>query len=143
MTAIYEKRGLKFMYPENWKLEDTPAADLPCSISLEAPDGSAFWALHLHPADADPDEVLKETLMALEETYPDMEINTVEPDFESWPGTGLEALFYCLDFLVRVRLQVIETEAYQMLFWFQAEDREFDKQELVFQAIATSVLSAA
>ena len=51
-------------------------------------------------------------------------------------------MFYCLDFLIRTRLQVVRTTDYQLLFWFQAEDREFDKQELVFKALATSLLQA-
>ena len=49
-------------------------------------------------------------------------------------------MFYCLDFLVRVRLQAVSTPQYQMIFWFQAEDRDFDKLELVFKAITLSLL---
>ncbi len=140
MTATYQKRGLKFLYPENWKLTDEADTDLPCSISLETPDGGALWAVHLYEIDSDPDEILKATLATLQETYPDLEITPCQTDFAAANGTAVEAMFYCLDFLIRARLQVIPNRDYQLLFWFQAEDREFDKLELIFQALATSVL---
>ncbi len=140
MTATYEKLGFKFLYPENWKLTDGMDLSLPGSISLESPDGSAFWSVHVYPAESDQDEILKETIVTLQETYPDQEVASVRSDFEPREGTAIESLFFCLDFLIRVRLQVIQTAGYQLLFWFQAEDREFEKQELVFKAIATSFL---
>jgi len=142
MTATYEKRGIKFLYPENWKLIDEADNELPCSISLETPDGGAFWSVHLHPATADADEILKDTLAPLQETYADLEIATIDRDFEQFPGTALEAMFYCLDFLVQARLQVVETKQFLILFWYQAEDREFEKQALVFRAISTSLLQS-
>jgi hypothetical protein len=49
-------------------------------------------------------------------------------------------MFYCLDFLIRVRLQAIASPLFQSVIWFQAEDREFDKLELVFKAISQSLL---
>ena len=141
MPATFEKLGVSFLYPENWKLTDETDSELPCSVSLETPAGDAFWSVHIYQIDADQDEILKETVNSLRETYPDLEVSSVESDFEQFPGTAIEALFYCLDFLIRVRLQVIQTPEYQLLFWFQAEDREFDKQEPIFQAMATSVLT--
>jgi hypothetical protein len=141
MTATYEKLGFKFLYPENWKLTDGMDSTLPGSISLESPDGNAFWSVHVYPADADQDEILKATIVTLQETYPDLEVASIRTDFEDRPGTGIQCLFFCLDFLIRVRLQVIKTDEHQLLFWFQAEDREFEKLELVFKAMATSILS--
>jgi hypothetical protein len=141
MTATYQKRGLHFLYPENWRLLDDADADLPFSISVEAPDGNAFWSLHLYEAAYDPDELLKETIGNLSQTYPDAEISVYQGDFPAQEVSALEVMFYCLDFLIRVRLQVVSTSQYQMLFWFQAEDRDFDKLELVFQAISQSLMS--
>ncbi len=140
MTATYQKRGLHFLYPENWRLSDEGGASLPCSISLESPDGNAFWSLHLHESDADPDEILKDLIDHLENTYPDIEVSPFQDDRLGHHSTGVEAMFYCLDFLVRVRLQVFSSQRYQLLFWYQAEDRDFDKLELVFQAMTKSVL---
>ena len=141
MTATYEKLGFKFLYPENWKLTDEMDSSLPGSISLESPEGNAFWSVHVYPPGADQDEILKSTIVTLQETYPDLEVASKKIEFDDRTGTGIECMFFCLDFLIRVRLQVIETDEHQLLFWYQAEDREFDELELVFQAMATSVLS--
>lgn len=121
---------------------DDADADLPFSVSVEAPDGNAFWSLHVYERDADPDELLKETVSNLNQTYPDLEISSYPGDFPNQVVAGLETMFYCLDFLVRVRLQVVSLETYQILLWFQAEDRDFDRLELVFKAISTSLLSS-
>ena len=121
---------------------DDADADLPFSVSVEAPDGNAFWSLHVYERDADPDELLKETVSNLNQTYPDLEISSYPGDFPKQVVAGLETMFYCLDFLVRVRLQVVSLETYQILLWLQAEDRDFDRLELVFKAISTSLLSS-
>lgn len=141
MTATYQKHGLQFLYPGNWLLSDEGWPDLPCSISLESPDGNAFWSVHFYGLESDPDEILKETLDTLRETYPDLEISNCSADFAIPLESGVEAMFYCLDFLVRIRLQVVKLERFRALFWHQAEDRQFDQLEMVFQAIGISLIN--
>lgn len=145
MTAIYQKHGLHFLYPENWRLDETTDLSLPCSISLEAPDGNAFWALHLHPQNSDGREIIQGVVATLSETYSDLEVSECSGDFDTMlateKSTAVEAMFFCLDFLIRVRLQIIPLDGHQGLLWFQAEDRVFDKMEMVFRAIGTSLLT--
>lgn len=150
MTAEYNKLGLKFLYPENWKLteeSDIGVADSESSdensgriISLETPDGGATWAVHVYPAETDGDIVLKELLASLQETYEDLEIAQDRLELGDQEAVGVEALFYCLDFLVRAQIHTIKTSEHLLLFWSQAEDRAFDEQKIVFQAISISVL---
>ncbi len=142
MTAVYDKLGLKFLYPENWRLIDESDSDSPHVITLETPDGSCTWAVHVYPADTDRDVVLKETLASLQETYEDLEVAPATADFGGTEGAGVEAMFYCLDFLIRAELQIVETSENLFLFWAQAEDRVFDEQDLVFKAISVSLLRA-
>ena len=40
------------------------------------------------------------------------------------------------------RLQVFEKDQRRVLAWYQAEDREFEKMDLVFQAMTTSLLQS-
>ena len=146
MTATYEKLGFSFLYPENWKLIDELDDSMPGSVSVESPDGGAFWSLHVYPKENDPDELLKDAITTMQETYQDLEVTSCEPDLGNQSniedGPAIEAMFYCLDFLVRARLQAVTTKDYQLLFWFQAEDRDFESQELVFKAMAISALQA-
>ncbi|MFK7768883.1 MAG: hypothetical protein AB8B55_16805 [Mariniblastus sp.] len=140
MTAVYDKLGLSFLYPENWKLIDESESGTPHSITLETPDGSAIWTVHVYPESAVEEDVLKETLATLQETYEDLEIAPYKGDLGGEPTNGVEALFYCLDFLVKAQLQFVRTEERLILFWTQAEDREFEKQEIVFNAISVGLL---
>ena len=143
MTAVYDKLGLKFLYPENWKLTDENDTDFEnrhC-ISLETPDGSTSWEVHLYPGGTDRDEIMKETLASLNQTYEDLEVSVApETEFEEFQVKGVETLFYCLDFLIKAELFTVELPNHMLLFWYQAEDREFDKNKLVFQAISISLL---
>lgn len=142
MTAVYDKQGLNFMYPENWKLTDSADDSVPHEITVDSPDGAAMWSVHLYPDGTQPEQLLDQTLESLRETYPDLELSELEESSIEKSIEGNEALFYCLDFLVRARLQVFETDKHRVLAWYQAEDREFAKMEMVFQAMTTSLLQS-
>ena len=129
------------MYPDNWVLSDQGDVELPRVISLETPDG-AIWSVHLFSAETDPDLMIKDTVTALEETYPDLEVSPSEHSFPQHPGTAIDTIFFCLDFLVRIKLMTLQTSQYQILAWYQAEDRDFDKQEQVFHAVTTSMVQS-
>jgi hypothetical protein len=141
MTAKYDKLGLKFLYPENWKLIDDVSGS-PQVITLETPDGSSTWSVHLYPCETDVDLILKEAIDSLQQTYEDIEISPCESSFGATPSSGVEALFYCLDFLIRAELQIVKTDEKWLMFWTQAEDRDYDNKKLVFKAIAISLLQS-
>lgn len=141
MTATYQQNKLQFQYPENWTLTDSPD-ELPRAISLESPGGHVIWSVHLHPVEADADEILDETIDALRESYKDLELSTESVDFDAFDGKAFGALFFYLDFLVRIKLQVYSTPEYKILLWYQCEDRDFDKQEMVFRAISTTLMQS-
>ena len=142
MTAVYDKLGLNFKYPENWKLTDSADDSIPHEITVDSPDGAAMWSVHIYPDGTHPDQLLEQTWETLRETYPDLELSDLEASSNEQSIEGQEALFYCLDFLVRARLQVFEKDQRRVLAWYQAEDREFEKMELVFQAMTTSLLQS-
>ncbi|MEM9942199.1 MAG: hypothetical protein AAF939_11595 [Planctomycetota bacterium] len=142
MTATYDRLGIKFLYPENWKLIDEIDTDLPHVISLETPDGSTTWSVHVYPTDSDGDEIFKETLTTLMDTYEDCEVSKLKNEVGGHVAEGVDVLFYCLDFLIRAQIKLIQTEPYLIIVWQQAEDRDFDKQQMVFEAITISLLQA-
>lgn len=141
--AIYDKSDLKFMYPENWAMSEQsadPFDNSPREISLEAPSG-CIWVLHVFDKDADAFEILDEMVQGLDQQYEDFEY-TARPDSEILGNRtiGGEADFYCLDFLVTARIQVITTEDHVFCVLSQAESRDFEKMSDVFLAITTSLV---
>ena len=141
MTATYEKHGLKFLYPENWKLTDGQDLELPYQVEVETPTGG-LWSVNAFPPDADPDELLAAAIQGLQDTYEDIELSATANEFEGYQSLGVDAYFYCLDFMVMARVQVIQTQAYILVLLFQAESRDFDQQLDVFRAMTTSLLQS-
>lgn len=142
MTAVYDKLGLKFLYPENWTLIDESDTEVPHAITLETPGGGSSWTVHVYDRGSDRDSIIKETLATLQDTYEDLEIAAFEEALGAYEARGVEAMFYCLDFLIRARLVFVNTQEHLLLFWFQAEDREFEKQDAVFKALSISLLQS-
>ena len=143
--AQYNKLGLTFMYPENWTLSEQAEDELenaPREISLESPTG-CLWVLHVFDSGTPAKGVLTEVVQGLDQQYEDFEFNPL-PDCEilNYKTIGGDADFYCLDFLVTARIQVINTSEFVFSVLNQAESRDFDKMEQVFLAITTSLLKS-
>ncbi|MEM7454493.1 MAG: hypothetical protein AAF456_09085 [Planctomycetota bacterium] len=141
MTTTYENYGLKFMYPENWSLSEPSADELPRQVTLETPDGG-IWSLSIFPATSDSDDLLKDAVAALEETYDEVEVSAADSDFEPFKSRGVDAFFYCLDFVVSARIRVFSLEEQKLVVLYQAESREFDKQIDVFRAMTLNMLQS-
>lgn len=141
MTAQYDRSGIQFLYPENWTLTDQPDDELPRAISLEAP-GGGIWSVHLYSDETDGDLLVKDTIVALEETYPDLEVTASPTSIGPPDGAAVDVIFFCLDFLVRIHLQTMEVGGQRLLLWYQAEDRDFDGTQPIFHAISTSLLQS-
>lgn len=143
--AIYDKHQLQFMYPENWKLNEQAPDEIensPREISLESPKG-CMWVLMVFADGTEPDEVLHEVVQGLDQQYEDFEF-AIQPPGEILgnPMISGEADFYCLDFLVTARIEVIKTQQNVLCILNQAESRDFDQMREVFLAITTSLLQA-
>ncbi len=140
MTAVYDRAGLHFQYPENWVLADDSLDELPRTISLQAPSG-AFWSVDIHPFSMDADALLKTTLEVMQQEYPEAECHAVEESIADETATGYDLYFYCLDFVVTARLRCFRHGHATYLLTYQAEDREFDRLDPVFRAITFSLFS--
>ena len=53
---------------------------------------------------------------------------------------GVDICFFFLDLLVEAKIRAVQTPTYTLVWHYQAESREFEKMEPVFQAIATSLM---
>ena len=131
------------MYPENWTLSEQAADPLehsPREVSLVSPDG-CMWVMHLFDAETPPEAILEQVIQGLDQQYEDFEYADVDlDDIAGHPTVGGDSNFFCLDFLVTARVQVIQTPDHVYCVLCQAESRDFEKMNQVFLAITTSVL---
>ena len=139
MTAVFDRQGLRFQYPENWRLQQDIGSENPIEIVLETPAG-AFWMLHAFPSDVETEPLLKNVVNTLDEQYDSLEVTPITETIADLQAHGFDAEFYCLDFLISAKIRVVETDDFVLLLLCQGESREFQQQNLVFSAISTSLL---
>lgn len=139
MTARFEQDDIRFLYPENWALTAGSPETLPREVSVQSP-GGGFWTLQLHPASVEPSELLETVVSILSKEYDSFES---ERATELLGGINSDVClmnFFCLDMLVAAKAMAFATAGHTVLVLCQAENREFDALQMVFQAISTSLV---
>jgi hypothetical protein len=140
MPAVYEKMGIRFLYPDNWTLDEEEALRGNTSVTVHSP-GGAFWSLVLHSASADPAELAATALRALKAEYQDSEAEPISEQINGRSISGYDLNFFYLDFTSTALIRAFRTAGASCLVLCQAEDREFEELAPVFRAMTTSLLS--
>jgi hypothetical protein len=140
MPAVYDKMGIRFLYPDNWTLDESEALSGNRSVSVFSP-GGAFWTIVLHAADADPRDLAAQALETLKAEYNDAEVETVTEQISEVSLSGYDLNFFCLDFTNTALIRGFRTASASCLVLCQAEDREFEQLGPVFRAITTSLIA--
>ncbi len=138
-TATYYDLGIRFQFPENWRLHEEEKEDWPKSVTVQSPQGG-LWAVHIYPQPMQEDAVAEEVASALQEEYDDVEISPATERYDQFDASGFDMHFYCLDFLVRAGVRAFTAGQRTFAIFFQAEDREFDDIEPVFSALTHSLI---
>jgi hypothetical protein len=140
MAAVFDKLGIRFLYPENWTLDESEALAGNQVVTVYSP-GGAFWSVMIHPADATPTKLAATALKAMRQQYDELDAEEVHENVAGHDLVGHDMNFYCLDLTntAQVRSYLTPEAAYVVLC--QADDREFAEIEAVFRAITMSLLS--
>ena len=138
MTGVYENFGLRFQFPENWKLAEESADDS-IEINLESPTG-AVWSLNLFSEIADAPQVAERLNEAMQAEFPDVESLPASETVAGLETVGYDLSFFYLDFLVTAQIRCVEVDGRTFAIMTEAESREFDALEEVFRAITVSLL---
>jgi hypothetical protein len=139
MPAQYEKLGIRFLYPENWRIEDEDLDEWPRRVSVQSP-GGGYWELHVYPSRISPADLSKQVVEAMREVYEDLESEPVTEQMWNVTAQGYDLDFFCLDLLVTSQVRSFYVGARTYVLIYQAENREFEQQRPVFAAITKSLL---
>jgi hypothetical protein len=134
MPATFDEYGVRFMYPDNWEITERTGGEESVGVTLESPDG-AFFSLNRYHRQNAPESLKEQVIGAMRAEYEEIE---VVPDPHSVPSqgeAGCELNFFVLDLLVTARILIIPDRQDLLLLQIQAENRQFDKQERVFEAM--------
>jgi hypothetical protein len=140
MTAVYENHGVKFAYPENWKLFEE-SEHWPREVCVESPSG-AQWALHLYEPPRDLKDLIQGALKAIEGEYDQVEAEYVQEPLGSAVAEGCNMTFFYLDLLVICQARCFTWGNKTLLLMAQAEDRDFQELDAVFRAMTFSLLQS-
>jgi hypothetical protein len=140
MPAVYHKLGVRFLYPENWSVQDEEQDDWPRTVTLQS-EQTSFWSLYVYPPDHNARQAVTEVIDSIRELYEDLEVLPAKEMMGDIETKGVDIAFFYLDLLVEAKIRCLKTPSALLLWHYQAESREFDAMEPVFQAIATNLLA--
>ena len=139
MPAVYQQFGVRFLYPENWSVLDEETDEWPRTVTLQSQE-TGFWTLQVYPPDQDAKAAVLAVVESIREVYPDLEVLPAKETIAEVQAKGVDIAFFYLDLLVEAKIRCVKTPSAVILWHYQAESRELDKIEPVFQAIVTSLL---
>lgn len=141
MPAVYDKMGIRFQYPENWTLDEKDALEGEESVTVYSP-GGAFWSVVVHPRYRDPAELAKAALEAMQQEYEGLESQPVEETILGSDLVGYDLNFFYLDLTSTSLIRGVRARNATLLIFCQADDREFEQIDRVFQAMTISLLKS-
>lgn len=137
MAGEFNELGFHFLYPDNWTVTRERTTGFPRSVSVQSPSG-AFWSV---TADRPPvDELVDRVVQAISAEYEEVEESLVERAVGPAMLSGRELNFYCLDLLIVAQVLQADFDGKALAILMQAESREFEELQAVFDAITWSLL---
>lgn len=142
MPATFESLGIKFLYPDNWTVTDRSPEEGIDGVTFDLPTGG-FFSIERARSVASGDELIDEIEAAIAKEYGQVEREPVEDSPITETLTDGERLiefrFYYLDLIIVSRLMIARINDLKFVIQMQAESRDFDANELVFQAILKQI----
>lgn len=140
MPGTYEKLGIRFQYPESWRVDEAEALAGEQSVAVYSPDG-AFWSVMIHAPTQDLQSLADAALETMKQVYDELDAEAVAETVSHVPLVGYDINFYCLDLTNTAQVRACRTPAAAYLILCQADDREYAQVASVFQAITHSLLA--
>jgi hypothetical protein len=141
MPAVFDKLGVRFLYPDNWVLDESDAVSGNRAVTVYSP-GGAFWSISLHPRSTAAADLASAALRALREEYPEAEAEPARETIAGQELQGYDVNFFYLDLTNTAQVRVLDTGRELCAVHTQAEDREFIALEAVFRAMTASLVQS-
>jgi hypothetical protein len=142
MPASFESFGIRFLYPENWTplhRADTEQSD---GVTLELPSGG-FFSIERERDGQLFNQLIEEIAESFEKDYGEVEREVIPAKASSGIQQSVEFRFYYLDLLIISRILDVDVRGTSFIIQIQAESRDFDQNEKVFDAILQQLTAAA
>jgi hypothetical protein len=137
MVSQFDDVGIRFKYPENWRLEREDNEE-GWTISVQSPD-TAFMLISLREDMPSTEQLVETALTALREEYEDLEADEAVDSLAGQPAIGHDIRFFSFDLTNTCWTRCIYTGRGTMLVMCQFNDLESDKNEPVLRAMCASL----
>jgi hypothetical protein len=137
MVAQFDESGIRFKYPENWRLE-REETDSGWSVTVQSPE-TAFMMLCLREDMPESSEVADTALEALREDYPELEADECVDSLSGQPAVGHDVRFFSLDLTNTCWIRSFYSVNGTVLLLGQFNDLEAEKYEPVLRAMCMSL----
>jgi hypothetical protein len=137
MAGQFEQQGVRFQYPENWRLEKEEA-ETGWTVTVQSPN-TAFFLLSYDEEMPPTEQVLETTLEALRSDYPDLEVYDQLETLAGQPASGHDIQFTSLDLTNTCWTRSFYTDHATVLVLCQLTDLDLDIAGPVLRAICASL----
>lgn len=138
MPATFESFGIKFLYPENWTIADRGENEGQDGVTLELPCGG-FFTIEREREGQLTEELIEEISQSIEQDYDEVEREDLHLDGAPADEQAVDFRFYYLDLLIISRLIIVNSGQQTYVVQMQAESRDFDENEPVFNALLKQI----
>jgi hypothetical protein len=135
--AQFDNGGIRFQYPENWRLEREDNAD-GWTVSVQSPQ-TAFMVLTVDAELPTTDAMLAAALEAMKADYPDLEAEDCVDAVAGLPAVGHNIRFISLDLTNTCWTRSFYSPAGTVLILCQCNDLENELHEQVLRAMCASL----
>lgn len=137
MISEFSSGGIRFAYPENWRLEREDN-DEGWTVSIQSP-GTAFVMISLRQDMPSVDRMAETALAALREDYPDLEADDCTDSLAGQPAIGHDIRFFSLDLTNTCWTRSFYSPQGTVLVLCQTNDLELEERGPILQAICASM----
>lgn len=137
MPGLFQEDGIRFQYPETWKLT-REEADTGWTVSVQSPD-TAFLLIAFDQNMPDVADVTQTVLTALREDYPELEAEDALESIAGQPAVGHDIRFFSFDLTNTCSTRSFYSDTGTVLVMWQANDLELEQWEPIFKAICASL----
>jgi hypothetical protein len=137
MAAQFNEGGIRFRYPENWRLEREDN-DSGWTVSVQSPD-TAFMMISLREDMPSTAQMADTALEALREDYPDLEADDCVDSLAGQPAVGHDIRFFSFDLTNTCWTRSFYSAGGTVLVLCQSNDLELEKHEPILRAMCASL----
>lgn len=137
MSREFARSGIRFSYPESWKLEVDETED-GWTATVSSPE-TAFVLLSYHAEQDDPAQLSDIALEAMRESYPQLESADAMESLAGQPAIGFDVDFIVLDLPNSCSIRALGAPEGCLLLMSQSTDLESEENSLALRAIAMSL----